>query len=526
MLSCVLVLIGRASSDAPKQVGSWRKRPSPCSGASTRPLPPFQATYAMGGLKLRKKKSAGVVEVPEFETPKAGFEVIEHDKTGNVQRRWLHAADNRVTQILDNGNSNGFLSRSLREWRNVLSDSFLPVGFPHSVSGDYLAYQTYDSLQAFFSTITSLLANRALLQGLGVGDANSSATYAMMLTILKDAMSRVATIVFAHRFGLRIEPDAKRYRFLADLFNDTAFFLELWSPYLGSWGKVAALSLGEALRALCGVAAGASKAALSVHFAKHDNLAELNAKEASQETAVGLIGLLVGTVVVKCVEDHQQVVYLTILLVFAHLLMNYLGVRNVIMDNFNRQRSGIVVAEYLETGKILCPTEVAQRECILFPDLAIHCPLTGGTAHIEFALNYRHAIRSSFGHSFFVVQRETDLTSLSLDSSGTRLHIKLLLCKDARPIDALTTWFEAILVARSLDDKTSVLFPRKATDYVATTISELHAWAGELKSHGKSVFNEEFWSKIVAAGWDIDTQLLETSAPVRLSIRHPDRKDE
>ena len=79
-------------------------------------------------------------------------------------------------------------------------DSFLPVGFPHSVTSDYLAYQTFDSLQAFFSTITGLLANRALLQGLGVGDASSSATYALLLTIVKDVTSRIATIVFAHQF--------------------------------------------------------------------------------------------------------------------------------------------------------------------------------------------------------------------------------------------------------------------------------------------------------------------------------------
>ncbi|TQS32174.1 hypothetical protein Golomagni_07519, partial [Golovinomyces magnicellulatus] len=230
-----------------------------------------------------------------------------------------------MLKIPSDGQSNNLVHRSLREWKRSILDAFLPVGYPHSVSTDYLAYQTYDSLQAFFSTITSLLANRALLKGLGVGDANSSATFALLLTILKDAMSRVATIVFAHRFGLQIEPDAKRYRFLADLFNDSAFFLELYSPYLTPWGKVAALSIGEALRALCGVAAGASKAALSVHFAKHDNLAELNAKEASQETAVGLVGLLVGTLVVKTIEDHTSVVYLMILLVFAHLGMNYLG---------------------------------------------------------------------------------------------------------------------------------------------------------------------------------------------------------
>lgn len=411
----------------------------------------------------------------------------------------------------------------MREWRKILSDSFLPVGFPHSVSGDYLAYQTYDSLQAFFSTITSLLASRALLQGLGVGDANSSATFAMLLTILKDAMSRVATIVFAHRFGLRIEPDAKRYRFLADLFNDTAFFLELWSPYLGSWGKVVALSTGEALRALCGVAAGASKAALSVHFAKHDNLAELNAKEASQETAVGLVGLLVGTIVVKYVEDHHQVVCLTVVLVFAHLLMNYLGVRSVIMDNFNRQRANIFFSEYLDSGKILSPAEVAQREHILFWDLPIQGPGSERVARIEFAQSYGHAMSaSSTGRSIAVLHGEMDLTALSLDRSGRVLLVKLLLNKDAEPADALTAWFEAIRLARKLNKKVSEL-SRNAT--IAETKAALLTLNDKPETPRGTVREEQFWEKVAEKGWDVETQLLETCAPVRVSFRGKERKD-
>lgn len=47
--------------------------------------------------------------------------------------------------------------------------AFLPAGYPQTVTDDYLAYQTYDSLQAFSSSIASLLANRAVLEGLGVG---------------------------------------------------------------------------------------------------------------------------------------------------------------------------------------------------------------------------------------------------------------------------------------------------------------------------------------------------------------------
>lgn len=37
---------------------------------------------------------------------------------------------------------------------------FLPAGFPHSVSKDYVAYQTWDTVQAFASSISSSLATR------------------------------------------------------------------------------------------------------------------------------------------------------------------------------------------------------------------------------------------------------------------------------------------------------------------------------------------------------------------------------
>ena len=162
------------------------------------------------------------------------------------------------------------------------------MGYPYSVSDDYLMYQAYDSAQAFCSTITSLLANRSILKGLGVGDASTSATSAVLLTVLKDGISRIATIGFAWRFGLSIEQDAKYYRFIADAFNDSAFFLDLAVPFLSTGYKIIFLVGAEALRALCGVAGGASKAAISQHFARAGNLAELNTKEASQETAVGL----------------------------------------------------------------------------------------------------------------------------------------------------------------------------------------------------------------------------------------------
>lgn len=372
----------------------------------------------------------------------------------------------------------------------------------------------FDSLQAFFSTITSLLANRALLQGLGVGDANSSATFALLLTILRDATSRVATIAFAHRFGLRIEPDAKRYRFLADLFNDSAFFLELYSPYLPPWYKVAALSIGEALRALCGVSAGASKAALSVHFAKHDNLAELNAKEASQETAVGLIGLLVGTVVVKLVEDHRSVVCLMILLVLGHLWMNYLGVRSVEMTNLNRQRATILFQEYLQSGKVLSPAEVSQREYIVLwsPSVLNRCGQR--VAKIELATSFGHAMSSSTGRAKILDGDKYSITVSPTVPSKTTV-IRLLLWEDAQPKHAVMAWFEAVEIAWVMDQEAGF-----TSDLHRVFSSNKEVVDGYVKHFGTN----ELWESIITKGWDLSTQSLETSAPVRLRAQRMDKR--
>lgn len=327
----------------------------------------------------------------------------------------------------------------------------------------------------------------------------------MLITIFKDATSRIATIVFAHRFGLRIEPDAKKFRFLADIFNDSAFFLELYSPYFGDYGKILALSVGQALRALCGVAAGASKAALSVHFAKHDNLAELNAKEASQETAVGLIGLLVGTLVVKVVEDHRSVVYLMVTLVFVHLWMNYLGVRSVCMTTLNRQRATILFREYMRTGKVLSPEGVAARESIILWRPVVDNENGEPVCKIEFAESYQNAVEGSTTSTVRVVDGEMHTSFISEPSGGHMGSIKILLWFGCEPRHAVLGWFKAMEAAWCMD--------RENYD-TKDSSSKRHA------------DDKELWGALSQLGWDLDTQAFETAAPIRLRVQSTGRKDQ
>jgi hypothetical protein len=381
------------------------------------------------------------------------------------------------------------------------------VGFPHSVSPDYFAYQTFDSLQAFFSTVSSLLANRALLQGLGVGDASSSATFALLLTILKDGTSRVATIVFAHRFGLAIEPECKRYRFLADLFNDSAFFLDLLSPSLGPWAKVLTLSAGEALRALCGVAAGASKAALSSHFAQFDNLAELNAKEASQETAVGLFGLLVGSVVVR-------LFWLMVCLVFAHLWMNYLGVRCVRLGTLNRQRATLVFEEYLRSGRIIGPEETARRELIVTWRPIVKNRKGQPTVRISFAKSYMDAMGTAHARRSVQFLEEDGYSLFQWNGVRTPRPVKIMLWEKSTSEQAIAAWFHAMELAWRMEPSQGVM-PTVGSD----SNQDLRNNAMFLRSERPQWSAELMGEKLRAAGWDTSSVSFETTAPLRLQAK-------
>ena len=97
-------------------------------------------------------------------------------------------------------------------------------------------------------------------------------------------MGRIATVVFAHKLGTALEPECKMYRLAADVFNDAAMMLDCLSPAFPRGPRVLVLGFSSILRALCGVAAGSSKASLSAHFAKWSNLGELNAVSRSTVT--------------------------------------------------------------------------------------------------------------------------------------------------------------------------------------------------------------------------------------------------
>lgn len=142
-----------------------------------------------------------------------------------------------------------------------------------------------------------------------MGNAGATATAAVLLNISQDTCGRIAStsshlrdaglyldaaILSAWKLGPIIEPECKQWRIAADIFNDMGIILECLSPAFPQRFKVVTLCVARVSRALCGVAAGGAKAALSRHFVgPGGSIADVNAKESSQETVVALCGMLV-----------------------------------------------------------------------------------------------------------------------------------------------------------------------------------------------------------------------------------------
>ncbi|KAL5409027.1 hypothetical protein PMIN03_006190 [Paraphaeosphaeria minitans] len=458
------------------------------------------------------------------------LELHEHDDAGNLTVTLIESAAGKGRSRVDavvcsgafsrvqNAADHGQRPRESKSYAQRLFEVFLPAGYPHTVTEDYIQYQLYDSLQAFSSSIAGLLSSRAVLEGVGVGDADASPTAALLLSVLQGSMGRIATILFAYRLGTSLEPECKMYRLAADMFNDTAMILDCLSPAFPKATRVLILSFSSVLRSLCGVCAGSSKASLSAHFAKRGNLGELNAKDSSQETVISLLGMLAGSIVVSWVTTPMATWSTLIALLSIHLATNYAAVKSVSMRSLNRQRANIVLSSLLHDGRILSPAEVSARERIFERDGALrwtdgsvlgHCRIG---APLESMLHF-------MGHRRYNRSGAIDLQDLTL-ADLVRLYqdeayllwscgseAVIVLKQDCSPLDQLKAWTQALLLAR----KGIIRDEAKDAD---GRLAELRYALEE----GKALF-ETYETKLRDAGWDLDVAVLETRPGVRIQIK-------
>lgn len=250
------------------------------------------------------------------------------------------------------------VAASISSATRSLRDVFLPLGFPHTVGPGYWEYQMYDSLQGICSYLRGVVSSAHVLHAAGVGNREATAWSAALTWALKDGMGMMGGLVFSSWAAPLFDSYVKEFRLFADLINNLGLTLDMLSPLVPSRLFLWVAAASTLCKTMCGMSAGATKGSITQHFAVCGNLADLLAKEGTQETLVSLIGMSLGIALAKYFQRLEEAAHLdpetvktawkiqwTVfgVLTCLHVWANYQAVQRLRLRTLNRQRAAYVL---------------------------------------------------------------------------------------------------------------------------------------------------------------------------------------
>ncbi|XP_041829665.1 RUS1 family protein C16orf58 homolog [Melanotaenia boesemani] len=418
---------------------------------------------------------------------RGGGAVLATERYGSAQS-WKYLEKDGMIERTRDGREGETRSNSVV---GVFKSVFLPQGYPDSVSDDYLQYQFWDTLQAFSSSLSGTLATQASLKGVGVGNQEATVAAATATWLLRDGTGMLGRILFAWQKGTKLDSEAKKWRLFADVLNDIAMFMEILAPYFPTCFTLIVCTAGI-FKSIVGVAGGATRAALTVHQARRDNMADISAKDGSQETLVNLAGLLVSLILIPLVTDNA-VLTLSLFFLFTilHLFANYKAVRSVVMETFNEARLSIVLQQYLKDKRILSPIEANQKEPVFLE--------FGKTAPIKLGVRLQDVVQSQ--EELNLALKENNMPYLLGIRNGC---VCVCLGPEASVRNEIRAVCQAVWLSNMLSHPTSrepICAPMQQTKGLWKMVHE------SFKLMDANF--DPFLKGVEAAGWDIKRTLLD-----------------
>ncbi|XP_027914753.1 protein root UVB sensitive 3 [Vigna unguiculata] len=333
-------------------------------------------------------------------------------------------------------------------WRRLLQ-AFVPEGFPSSVTADYVPFQIWDSLQGLSTYIRTMLSTQALLSAIGVGEKSATVIGATFQWFLRDLTGMLGGILFTFYQGSNLDSNAKMWRLVADFMNDLGMLMDLISPLFPS-AFVFVVCLGSISRSFTGVASGATRAALTQHFALQDNAADISAKEGSQETVATMIGMAMGMLLARITIGSPLAIWFSFLsLTVFHMYANYRAVRCLALNSINLERSSILLHHFMETGQVLSPEQVSSQEHVLPIRFISSSSRNSNYMHKKVRLGMRI---SSFDnmeikeHLLSAASYYTKAKYILVERKGI---IDVIVHKDSNAADVLKSFFHALVLAKN-----------------------------------------------------------------------------
>ncbi|XP_077229033.1 root UVB sensitive protein (Protein of unknown function, DUF647) [Tasmannia lanceolata] len=298
-------------------------------------------------------------------------------------------------------------------------NKFFPSGYPHSVNEGYLTYTKFRALQHCSSAALSVLSTQSLLFAAGLRPTPAQAT--AVSWILKDGMEHMGKLICTN-MGARMDSEPKRWRILADVLYDLGTGLEVLSPLCPHLFLQVA-GLGNFAKGMAVVAARATRLPIYSSFAKEGNLSDLFAKGEAISTLFNVVGIGAGIQLASTIcSSIQGKLVVGPLLSVIHIYSVVEEIRAAPVNTLNPQRTAMIVADFLKTGKISSPADLRYREDLLFPERLIE---DAGSVKVGSPLHKvvkkpskLNELREVFPKEKFLINRENKWTDMVLEQSA------------------------------------------------------------------------------------------------------------
>ena len=249
----------------------------------------------------------------------------------------------------------------------------------------------------------------------------------------------------------QFDSDPKRWRMVAALSLDGANFLEILSPLVWSSWVLPIACIASIGKNIGFLTASASRAAIHQSLAIKGNMADVTAKSASQSMAAGLFGTGVG-IGLSAILQHDVTNYIAgfCALSMIHQGCSYQSLKSVPLQHFNRHRLHILFSQYFDTGVVLDPSQVAEKERF-FPPL-IH----GDNSHEWLSIGSPLPIFCPGPSSIHDFENLCGLflnESYLLNFEEHRNRIHLVFLKKATGEDLIRGMYHAYLLRRQIENR-------------------------------------------------------------------------
>lgn len=256
---------------------------------------------------------------------------------------------------------------------------------------------------------------------------------------------KICICIQLHRFDFwrhyrsQLDIDSKKWRIRADVLNDIAMALEILVLPRYSDHSLYILCATTSIKAIVGVAGGATRSALTQHHAVRGNLADVASKDSSQETFVNLMASFFGLYLLTAITDPTVLLSVFFLSILIHIFANICAVKAVNLRTLNESRYLIALEEYFRSGKVLSVPQVNALERVTIGQtVSVSMNIYVGLSIKYLVEQYPSTPEIDALTKQFEKHNEKFLIAENSKFVGVYLHF------DAQPIDILKAYFYAV----------------------------------------------------------------------------------